>query len=74
MRAFRTALIVTVLFALTAQFTSAQDATGRILGVVSDPTGAVVPGAHVTVINIATDLTRTTLSAEDGSYQALARR
>ena len=71
MRAFRTALIVTVLFALTAQFTSAQDATGRILGVVSDPTGAVVPGAHVTVINIATDLTRTTLSAEDGSYQAL---
>ena len=49
----------------------AQDATGRIIGTISDPSGAVIPGAKITVTNTATDLNRSTVSAEDGSYEVL---
>src|SRR5260370_41712857 len=50
----------------------AQEATGRILGVVYDPTGAVVPGAHVVVTNTATHVSRETVTDASGSYQVLA--
>ena len=49
----------------------AQDATGRIIGVVTDPTGAVVPRAKVTVTNVATGAKSETTTKEDGSYQVL---
>src|SRR5579871_1323857 len=49
----------------------AQDATGRIIGVVTDPTGAVVPRAKVTVTNAATGAKSETTTMEDGSYQVL---
>src|SRR6266446_6432396 len=49
----------------------AQDATGRVIGVVTDPAGAVVPGARITVTNSATGVSRETISAGDGSYQVL---
>src|SRR5439155_19352591 len=39
--------------------------TGRI----TDPTGAVLPGVTVTVTSIATNQTRTVVSAEDGVYR-----
>ena len=48
-----------------------QDATGRIIGVVTDPTGSLVPRAKVTVTNVATGAKTETTSGEDGSYQAL---
>jgi hypothetical protein len=51
---------------------SAQEATGRILGVVYDPTGAVVPGAHVVVTNTGTHISRATTTDSTGSYQVLA--
>src|SRR5438093_13229148 len=41
---------------------------GTITGEVKDSTGAVVPGATVTVINKATNATRTTSSNEVGLY------
>jgi len=50
---------------------AAQDATGRIIGIVTDPTGAVVPRAKVTVTNVATGAKSETTSGEDGSYQVL---
>src|SRR5260370_28514908 len=50
---------------------AAQDATGRIIGVVTDPTGAVVPRAKVTVTNVATGTKSETTSGDDGSYQVL---
>src|SRR2546428_1341784 len=43
--------------------------TATILGTVKDPTGAVIPGAAITAKNVETALTRTAVSAEDGSYR-----
>jgi len=48
-----------------------QDATGKITGVVTDPGGAVVPGAKVTVTNTATNISRETTTDASGSYQVL---
>ncbi|HKD14841.1 MAG TPA: carboxypeptidase regulatory-like domain-containing protein [Candidatus Angelobacter sp.] len=46
--------------------------TATLRGTVTDPQGAVVPGATVTVTNPATGITRTTKSVADGSYQVPA--
>ena len=50
---------------------AAQEAVGRIIGVVTDPTGAVVPRAKVTVTNVATGAKNETVSDAVGSYQVL---
>src|SRR5690242_17846381 len=71
MKISRIALTVIALFVSLASFAVAQDATGRIIGVVTDPTGALVPNAAVTVTNTATGLTRNAVTAEDGTYQVL---
>lgn len=48
----------------------AQTTTGAILGSVVDPQGQVVPGATISVINEATNETRTAMSdAERGAFQ-----
>jgi hypothetical protein len=49
----------------------AQVATTSLHGVVSDPAGAVVGGAQMTLANPATGLIRTTMSNERGEYQFL---
>lgn len=46
----------------------AQTFRGTILGTVTDPQGAVLAGAKVTVRNINTGLERTTQTSADGSY------
>src|SRR5436309_4897837 len=46
----------------------AQTFRGTILGTVTDPQGAVVEGAKVTVHNIDTGLERITVTSADGSY------
>jgi hypothetical protein len=48
------------------------DVTGSILGVVRDPSGAVVKGARVTITNTQTNLSQSMLSGDDGSYRFLA--
>src|ERR1700733_8894424 len=53
-----------------AAFTGrAQTFRGTILGTVTDTTGAVVPGATITIRNVDTGLVRTTESQADGSYR-----
>ena len=47
----------------------AQLGTGTILGQITDPTGAVVPGATVTATNVDTTFTRTGTSNAQGSYR-----
>ena len=47
----------------------AQDATGRIIGNVTDPSGASISGAKVTVTNAATKISQTTTTNKDGFYQ-----
>ncbi len=49
-----------------------QSNAADLQGVVSDPTGARVPGATVTVRNLATNLERSTTSDAAGVYRVLA--
>lgn len=53
---------------LAAVSLSAQTFRGTILGTVTDPSGAVVAGAQVTVKNTGTGLQRSTTTSGDGSY------
>lgn len=46
----------------------AQYTTGRVEGVVMDPAGAVIPGATVTLRNVATNITRTFKTGPEGAY------
>src|SRR5438270_9552043 len=54
---------------LVALSCSAQSVTGTILGVVADPSGAVIPRASVTATNQATGFTRTASSDDEGNYR-----
>jgi len=64
----RILLLVLALACVTAQ---AQDASGRIVGTVTDPSGSVVPAVKVSVTELATGLTRTATTDEQGQYQVL---
>ncbi len=58
-----------ILLFLAASFCSAQVAgTGTIQGSVSDPTGAIIPGANVTIHNILTNVDRSAQSNNGGSF------
>ena len=48
----------------------AQTFRGTILGVVTDSSGAAVPGATVQIRNLDTGLVRTVVTSQDGSYSA----
>jgi outer membrane receptor protein involved in Fe transport len=62
----------TILIVLTlAMPCVAQNATGRITGVVTDPQGAAVPDAKVRVTNVGTNVHGDTLTNADGAYQVL---
>jgi hypothetical protein len=50
---------------------SAQDTTGRIIGVITDPSGSVVPKAKITVTHVQTNTNTSATSGDDGSYQVL---
>ena len=63
-----TLLAALVLFSLPI---AAQEASGRIIGVVSDPSGAVIPKAKVTVTEVDTNISNETTTGSDGSYQVL---
>jgi hypothetical protein len=62
-------LSMSLVFILLATLNlSAQTFRGTILGTVTDPSGAVVPGAKVTAKNTGTGLERSTETSADGSY------
>src|SRR5438105_6189061 len=62
------AIAVFFCFALMVGSLAAQTFRGTILGTVTDPSGAVVSGAKVTIKNVNTGLERTTQTSADGSY------
>jgi len=64
------ALLPALLF--TAAF--AQTTNARLEGVVQDPTGAVVPGAKVSVVNVRTQFTAQSASGPDGAFVFTALR
>jgi Carboxypeptidase regulatory-like domain len=53
---------------LAAPFAEAQSTGGRIRGTISDPSGASVAAATVTLVNEATGFTRTVQSGANGEY------
>jgi hypothetical protein len=61
-------LLLTVL-ALTAGMVWAQGGTGELTGLVTDPSGAVVANAQLTLTNTATGEKRTTVSTQAGTYR-----
>jgi len=62
--------LVCVLFAAVSSPLFAQQVTGTIKGVVTDPSGATIANATVDIINKATGLTRTVTTNDQGEYSA----
>jgi len=67
-QAFSILLIALFLFAST--FAQSQANTGLIQGTVTDPNGAVVGGANVTIKNVGTGFERTVTTNSDGFFSA----
>jgi hypothetical protein len=70
MRIFKLCLLAAMIG--SASLLQAQDATGRVVGTVTDRSSAVIPGAHVVVTNAATHVSRETVTDSSGFYQVLA--
>jgi len=67
--AYGIALILAVLVPVKSSV--AQSTVGTILGTVTDPSGAVIAGANVTVVNTATGISRSVTSDQAGNYKVL---
>ena len=65
-------LIFAIVFSFYAVATQAQDATGRIVGTVTDQSGGPILDAKITVRNLATAEVRGTASDKDGYFQVLS--
>lgn len=63
--------IALVLFSIGTVIGSAQNATTSLRGVIKDPSGAVVPGASVTLVDNANGQKIATTSKGSGDYQLL---
>ena len=63
--------VVLFFFCVCSAIGYAQNATTSLRGVVKDPSGAVVPGATITLHNGATGQSLTATSKDDGEYQLL---
>lgn len=69
---FNKLLAVTVFAVLSfagQAFAQSQASTGQITGTVSDPNGAVIPSATVTLTSKATNQTQTATTGSDGVYK-----
>jgi len=66
----RAAVSFCVAMTLTA-FAAAQNTNGRVIGIVTDPSGAALAGAKVTVTNTGTNVSWNTATDDKGSYQVL---
>ena len=60
--------LLALMFFLVTQTSSAQSTGGRIRGTVTDASGAAVAGAAVSLINVATNVSREATTNETGEY------
>jgi hypothetical protein len=67
-----TMLAIVMLFSAGSGFAQAQASTADLRGQVTDPNGAIVPGANVTARSAATGITRTVTTNDEGTYQIFA--
>jgi hypothetical protein len=68
---FRTFAALLFLLCIVSQPASAQVLYGSVVGTVEDPSGAVVPGATLSLTNVATGNVRTITADEQGRYTAV---
>ena len=68
MRSTLVGLIILLFALLPPSNVAAQVSSGKILGVVTDDSGAVLPGALIAVRNLGTGVTRDVVSNERGQY------
>jgi hypothetical protein len=61
-------VVLGVVLAVSFSYAYGADVTARIKGVVTDPTGAVIPKATITATNVATGIVATTYASETGDY------
>ena len=67
------AALIALLIAAVGIFSpaSAQQTYGTIVGVVTDETGAVIPGASVTAMNVDTNIVTSAETNQSGDYRVL---
>src|SRR5437870_10477309 len=63
-----TAKVCLIALALPPFIASAQDARGRIVGRITDPTGALRPGVDVRATNVATGVAAAAKTNDSGNY------
>src|SRR5213594_4230891 len=61
-------VIVLIMLGAICAFAQTSN-TGTLTGVVKDEKGAVIRGASVTVTNLGTNSSRTTVTSDDGTYE-----
>src|ERR1700758_2720029 len=61
-------VLIALLCLLSSTLLSAQSTGGRILGRVSDPTGAILAGVKITATNESTGVSRDIVANESGDY------
>ena len=67
-KSLKTVFAILALSLLIPTLLFGQGASGRILGRVADPTGAVLSGAKITLLNEATGISRDARSNDSGDY------
>src|SRR2546421_11944965 len=65
---FRLLYCAALSLVLTGGIAQAQIATASLNGTVTDPSGALIPGASVSLKNVATNVERTTTTNSAGQY------
>jgi hypothetical protein len=69
---FRVSAVAFLILCATS-FAFAQNTnSGEIRGTVTDPTGAVLPGATVTILNVDTGVSREVTTNQSGIYDAVS--
>jgi outer membrane receptor protein involved in Fe transport len=71
-RLFQQLSLLSALLIASSYILPAQDATGRVVGTITDRSGAVIPNAHVVITNAETHVLRETTTNSSGVYQVLA--
>jgi hypothetical protein len=67
----RHSVVLALSFLCLASFVLAQSNTASLVGAVTDPTGAVISSATVSVTNVQTQVKRATTTGADGNYEIL---
>ena len=69
---FAVSVLLSLIVGITVPITEGQAGQGTIRGAILDETGAVIPGATVTVTNSVTDVSTSAVSDQQGRFEFLA--